>query len=55
MPKRPKRLIRAQKIFLSEKGFEPKNYACLFDTDTCMILVDKTTGKHVDVRKETEQ
>lgn len=49
---RSKKLNRKQKIFLTEQGIDATKYRVLFDTDKIMILVDKKTGKHIDVMKE---
>lgn len=51
MSKRPKKLTRKQKIFLTEQGIDAKKYRVLHDTDLIMVLVDKKTGEHIDVMK----
>jgi len=49
--KRPKRLTRAQKIFLSKKKLNPENWLLVEERADALIIYNKTTKKEKEVRK----
>lgn len=47
-----KRLTRKQKILASRNGLHPGSYLLVMETETGLILCDKSTGTWVWIPKE---
>lgn len=50
--KQLKRLTRKQKILVSSKGLHPGSYLLVMETETGLIVCDKSTGTWARVPKE---
>ena len=50
--KRPKRLTRAQKIFLSKKKLNPENWWLVEERADALIIYNKTTKKEKEVPQD---
>lgn len=46
-----RKLTRGQKILLSKKGFNPKDYLLLRNLPNTLIVVNKTTKEYLVVEK----
>lgn len=54
--KQPKRLTRAQKIFLGKKGFDaPGQFLLIEETEADLIMYDKGTRTQVTIPKQTKR
>lgn len=49
--KRPKKLTRAQKIFLSSKKLNPENWLLVEENSEALIIYSKKTKKTKEVKK----
>lgn len=49
--KNPKRLTRAQKIFLDSKHFNPENWLLVKETSEALIIFNKISKKVKEVGK----
>lgn len=47
--KRAKKLTRQQKILLSKKGYDPKQFLLVYESGSNAVFVHKDTGEEVQI------